>query len=338
MMGLVGASLAAVPASEDLAALAASLADRLAGSKVALPDGSQAWVVAPSPDAGDDTVAPLQMFLTAERLKSCLESVSAAEAWPIAWLVVQPAEPEVDLVMRIALDEQGRVATPEFLFTIPRRDWQPGDLPRVVRESTGRKPPRKGLGNLVVQGFSTRIVTTYVYEAPKTADTARGLQALLPPGSLIRDARGVELQDGKRYTLALVLQRASFVPSECRECASTIFGHADTGIAWLILADAERIVDRIDLTPRLRGVDGKPLIPRYACDERHAGNESIQELLSTTEPMALLKLSDIDGDGSALEVELPAEQLDCDRYVSLVMGVRSNGSGLEIVGTRELRP
>ena len=49
----------------------------------------------------------------------------------------------------------------------------------------------------------------------------------------------------------------------------------------------------------------------------------------------VLNLADLDGDGLALEVQLPAEYVDCDTYLNLFAGVRPDGSGLKIIGTRE---
>lgn len=312
------------PASSDPAALAASLAGRLAGTTVAMPDGSEAWVLPPGPPGAE-------VLLTPERLATCLETVTEAEAWPVAWLVVQRADLDSDLVMRVALTEDG-VSTPDFLFAVPRRDWQVDDLPGVVRRATGRKAPREGRGNLVIQGFSTRVVTTYVYETPKTTGKVQGLRALLPEGALIREARAVDLANGRRYTLALVLEQATFVPSRCGDCASRLFGHADSGTVGLVLTDEERIVDRLDLTPHLRGVDGTPRVPRYACDERHADPESVEALLAEEPTVRLLELSDLDGDGLPLEISLPAEFLDCENHLTLVAAVRPDGPNLEIVG------
>ena len=334
-MLIAGPLFGDAPASPDTASLAASLAERLAGVTVALPDGGQAWVLPPVPGGEHAAHEQREALLTAERLEICLATVSEAGAWPVAWLVVQRADLDSDLVMRIELEEDG-VSMPDFLFAVPRREWQPADLPRVVREATGRKAPRAGRGNLVVQGFSTRVVTTYVYEVPEPEGSVRGLRALLPADALIREATAVVLDDGRRYTLALVLLDATFVPSDCVGCASAVFGHADSGIVRLVLADGERIVDRLDLTPHLRGVDGTPRLPRYACDESHARPESVEALLSEEPTVALLELADLDGDGLALEVELPAEHVDCDSYLSLVAAVRSGGPGLEIIGTREV--
>ncbi len=312
------------PASSDPVALAASLAERLAGAIVAMPDGSEARVLPPGP-------AGAEVLLTPERLATCLETVTEAEAWPVAWLVVQRADLDADLVMRVALTGE-EVSTPDFLFVVPRRDWQVDDLPGVVRRATGRKAPREGRGNLVIQGFSTRVVTTYVYEAPKTTGKVRGLRALLPEGTLIREARVVDLADGRRYTLALVLDEATFVPASCADCASELFGHADSGTVGLVLTDEERIVDRLDLTPHLKGVDGTPRVPRYACDERHANPESVEALLAEEPTVRLLELADLDGDGLPLEITLPAEYVDCENYLKLVAAIRPDGPGLEIVG------
>ena len=325
------------PAAEDLPALAVSLHDRLAGPRVRLPDGTEGWVVAPvSPEPPADERST-DALLDRESLEVCLATVSEAGVWPAAWLVVQRAELPFDLVMRVALDADGQVAAPDVLFTVPRRDWQPGDMKRVARDALGRKPPKQGLGNLVIQGFSRRIRTIYVYEPHATGEGAKGLAALLPQGSLIREAQTADLRDGRRYTLAIVLRDARFVPSDCRSCGAEVFGHADSGTVELVLAGEHEIVARVDLTAELRGVDGSPLVPRYRCEE---GDDAVQgasdgfwDRVRSRPLIRLLELGDLDGDGLASELTLLAEQPDCRRLLELDIHVSPDT--LSVSGRRE---
>ena len=45
------------------------------------------------------------------------------------------------------------------------------------------------------------------------------------------------------------------------------------------------------------------------------------ERFSGREPIRLLDLSDLSGDGLPLEVSFPSEVIDCDRHVSVVIGI-----------------
>jgi hypothetical protein len=320
------------PTPEELPRLADSLASRLQGVKVPLPDGSEILLLEPG---ASDEAPPPDALLTTERLERCLRTVARAESWPAAWLVVQEQHRDFDLVMRIALDADGEVATPDFLFVVPRRDWEIGDVKSVVRQATGRKPPRAGIGNLVIQGFSGRVVTTYVYEAPPTGEPARGLAALLPEGAMIREAKAVELFGGRRYTLALVLLDATFHPSDCADCSAALFGHADSGRVLLVLAGERQVVDRLDLTAELPRTAGGVRLPRYRCEPGDADSPPSIEALQEREPVTLLELADLDGDGHPHELELPLLPIDCVRHFALTVRIVSDGPALEVVALAE---
>ncbi len=327
LLGVAGiAGPTSSPPDDLLPVLAASLAERLQQLEVALPDGSQAALVGREGEG----VA----LLSPEQVEICLRTVSAADSWPAAWLVVQEKRRDFDLVMRIALDADGAVATPDFLFTVPRRDWEIADIKPVVRQATGRKPPRQGIGHLVVQGFSTTVVESYVYEPVPTGEAARGLARLLPAGSLIREATAVDLGDGRRYTLALVLHDPVFEPSTCQGCPAELFGHADSGAVTLLLADESEIVDRIDLGPELSGLDGRPLLPRYRCEPDDRGAQPPLAAFENRQPVTLIDLVDLDGDGLKLEVALPAEPMDCDQHLALVVRITPGSPSLDIVDRR----
>ncbi|MBZ5638702.1 MAG: hypothetical protein LAO51_08085 [Acidobacteriia bacterium] len=318
----------APPPPDRAAALAESLASRLEGRTVRLGDGTEAAVLGP-PGA----------VLSSERVATCVKTLFEAEGWPSSWLVVQDVERPFDLVIHVVLAEGGSVLPPDVMFAATRREWDADALETAVREATGRKPPREKTRSVVIQRFTTRVVTTYVYEPPKGAKEAGGLSALLPEGAILRDARNVDLGDGLRHTLALVLFSARFVPSDCASCAAHLFGHADAATkVELVLAGEKGLEDTLDVTSSLKGVGHEPLVPRFACREDDAGAaaaaRSYEERFSTREPVRIVDVKDLNGDGLPLEVSLPAEFLDCGRHTSVVIGVDPRERKLRILFER----
>lgn len=307
------------PRMEQLPALAESLASRLEGSRVKLPDATEVPLVA---SASETSAPPL---LTLAQLQTCLGTISEAESWPSAWLVVQHASKPFDLVMHVRMGADGKLELPDVYFTALRREWDAGVLEAAVRQATGKKPPRERQVNVVLQGFSSKIATIYQYDLPKTGKEAKGLMALLPEGSLLREGHRVDLGDGAIHTLALVLQSPVFVPSDCTSCADAIFGHADSGKVLLVLAGEAALEDTLDLTPALKGAGGKPLLPRYRCEKRDEDDAfrqgSYEERFGGREAVRLMGLEDLNRDGVALEVSLPAEYLACGRSRPLIVGI-----------------
>jgi hypothetical protein len=313
--GLASAKEPPRPSPDRAGALASSLAERLEGKTVRLPDGTEEAVLG-SPGA----------VLSAERVATCIETLFEADGWPSSWLVIQDAGRPFDLVIHVVLGEDGSVAAPDVLFAAPRRQWDADAVEAAVQSAPGRKPPREKTRSVVVQSFTTRVVTTYIYEPPKGGKAAGGLAALLPEGAILRDAHGVDLGDGLRHTLAVVLFGARFVPSDCASCAARVFGHADAAAkVELVLAGEKGLEDTLDITASLKGVAGEPLVPRFACREGDAGEAtargSYEERFSTREPVRLVDLKDLNGDGVPLEIAVPAEFLDCARRTSIVAGV-----------------
>jgi len=240
----------APPAPDALPALAEDLAAKIETARVRGPDGAEIAVAS---------------VLDRTRLERCLETISEAGAWPAAWLVVEDSGLDVDLVLRLALGADGNVEAPETMFASPRRDWDHDAFEAAYRDAFGRKPPRERDRNLVVQSFSKRTVTTYVYDLPETGAAAKGLLALLPAGSLPRETRAIRWSDGRLLTLAIVLVRPTFVPSSC-DAAATVRDHADSGGVMAYLVSAEAIEASVELTDRFRdGPGGVALVPRYAC-------------------------------------------------------------------------
>jgi hypothetical protein len=318
----------AVPPPDAAPALAESLAARLEGRTVRLPDGSEEAVL-----------GPRGAILTADRAATCVTTLFEAEGWPASWLVVQDAARPFDLVIHVVLAEDGSIAPPDVLFAAPRREWDAESLETAVKEATGKKPPREKTRSVVVQSFTTRVVTTYVYKPPKGGKDAGGLAALLPEGAILRDAHGVDLGDGERRTLALVLFDARFVPSSCDSCPARRLGHADAAKkVELVLAGEKALEDTLDLTPMLRGTGGEPLVPRFACDARDAADgaaaSSYEERFGSREPARLVTPQDLNGDGLALEIALPGEFLDCARHTAIVVGVDPRSKKLHVLFER----
>ena len=307
------------PTAEQTRALAEDFAQTVAERRVALTDGTLAWLVAPS-----DTQPGARVLLTAERLQQAFETITEAGAWPSTWLVVREAGQPNDVLLSIDL-QNGRVRDPEAAFEAPQREWATGkEIEAALQQVRGDRISRKPK-NLVMVEFSTKTTTTYVYEVKPPSAQDQGLMKLLPQGTLLRAARAVRLADGSMHTLALVLQEATFHPADCTTCEATLFGHADGGRVLAVLAGEQAVEDQVDLTPQLHGVDGSALLPRFAClkgDENPAAAElPLKERFADREPVTLLDLKDLDGDGLALEVRLPARYVACGKADYLDLAV-----------------
>jgi hypothetical protein len=315
------------PSRDTIPALAASLADRLHGKTVRTPAGSEIAIVEREGPAA----------LSIAHLEAALATVGAAEGWPAAWLVVQDQALDFDLVMHVRLSPSGEIETPDVVFAAARREWDDAALETAVRDATGKKPPRERQRNLVVQSFTKKTETAYVYDLKKPAAGDKGLLPLLPEGSLIREATSVDLGDGSRHTLALVLVHPRFVPSSCTSCGDRLYGHADTGQVLLVLAGESALQATLDLTDALKGKGKQALVPRYACVPEDEGarprEDEIDKRFKGREQVRLLALEDYDGDGLAREVALDGELADCTHHASVVAGVTKEG-GLRLLVPR----
>jgi len=239
----------APPSDAEIPALTAALAEKLSGRTVFGTDGVEVKV--PS-------------ILDTTRLERCLRTIGQADAWPAAWLVVQDMGRKDDLVVRVVRGTDGAILEPEPIFLTARRDWDDAALEAAVREATGQKPAGRAR-NLVVQSFTKAVTTNYVYELPKTGKEAKGLLALLPEGSLLRESAAIELGDGQRHTLAVVLERPSFLPADCSTPEGKKVGHRDEGGIVLVLAGDAALEDRLDVTDVVRAASGGARLPRFAC-------------------------------------------------------------------------
>jgi hypothetical protein len=273
-------SVAPVPSAEALPALASSLAGRLAEKSLRAPDG---------------TDVALGTLLDAGRTETCLRTIAQGGGWPASWLVVSDSTKPYDLVIRIALAADGSIADPDTAFLASRRDWDDAAFDAAFHEATGKRPPRERQRNVVTQSFTKRVVTDYVYDLPATGRGAKGLLALLPEGSLIREAPAIDLRDGKHHTLAVVLLRPRFVPADCSTPEGRRKGHRDSGGILLVLAGETSLEDKLDITEIVRSASGDTLLPRFVCEPGDTEPGAIDALVDRKfegrEPVRLLDLS-----------------------------------------------
>lgn len=278
--GAAPKSTAPAPSDDALPALASSLADRLADKTLRAPDGSD---------------VALGTLLDAGRLTTCLKTIAAGGGWPASWLIVSDSTKPYDLVMRVALAPDGTIADPDTAFLAARREWDDASFDAAFHAATGKKPPRERQRNVVIQSFTKKTVTDYVYELPATGAGAKGLLALLPEGSLIREAPAVDLRDGKHHTLAIVLVRPRFVPADCTTKEGRRTGHRDAGGILLVLAGEGELEDTLDITEVVRAASGAVLLPRFVCEpgdvEPGAIDALVDAKLEGREPVRLLDLS-----------------------------------------------
>ena len=268
------------PSADALPALASSLAGRLAEKKLHAPDGTE---------------VALGTLLDAGRTETCLRTIADGGGWPASWLVVSDSAKPYDLVMRVALAADRSIADPDTAFLASRRDWDDAAFEEAFREATGKKPPRERQRNVVIQSFTKRVVTDYVYDLPATGQGAKGLLRFLPEGSVIREAPAVDLRDGKHHTLAIVLLRPKFVPADCATAEGRRTGHRDSGGILLVLAGETALEDKLDVTEIVRSALGATLLPRFVCEPGDAEPGAIDALvdrkLEGREPVRLLDLS-----------------------------------------------
>jgi len=271
---------APVPAEDALPGLASSLAARLAAKTLRAPDGSD---------------VALGSLLDASRLTTCLKTIAQGGGWPASWLIVSDSMKPYDLVLRVALAPDGTIADPETAFLSSRREWDDEAFDAAFQAAVGKKPPRERQRNVVIQSFTKRIVTDYVYDLPVTGKGAKGLLALLTEGSLIREAPGIDLGDGKHHTVAVVLVRPRFVPADCSTKEGRRTGHRDSGGILLVLAGESALEDQLDITEIVRGATGATLLPHFVCEPGDTEPGAIDALVDRRfegrEPVRLLNFS-----------------------------------------------
>ncbi len=240
-----------LPPAEKIPELAASLLGRIAAKSLPAPDG---------------TTVTVGSILDATRTEACLRTIGHAQGWPASWLVASDATLPYDLVMRVALAEDGTIEDPSTIFLAARSSWDDAAFDAAFKKATGAKPPHERSRSLVIQTFTKKIATRYIYDLSPTGKGAKGLLALLPEGSLIREADGIDLRDGLHHTFAIVLVRPSFVPADCATDEGRALGHRDDGGILLILAGEHALEDSLDITEVVRSASGTTLLPRFACD------------------------------------------------------------------------
>jgi hypothetical protein len=271
-----------IPAPPDasLPALASDFAKRIAETTVRAPDGSD---------------VALGTLLDAARTETCLRTIAQGGGWPASWLIVSDSTKPYDLVVRIALAPDGSILNPETAFLASRREWDDASFDAAFQKATGKKPPREKQRNVVIQSFTKRFVTDYVYDLPATGKGAKGLLAFLPEGSLIREAPAIDLGDGKHHTLAVVLLHPRFVPADCSTKEGRRVGHRDSGGILLALAGESALEDKLDITEIVRAASGATLLPHFVCEpgdtEPGAIDALVDRKLEGREPVRLLDFS-----------------------------------------------
>ncbi len=298
---------------------APALGERLAERRVTTPSGVEVAVF-------DEATGVLDRG----RLEACLATIGESGAWPEVWLVVQDESTSWDLALHLVRTDDG-VVVPGEVAALPRSEWDARALKAALREVLGRKPAAK-VRDVVVQGFRKRVVTVYPYQA-ENVDRTRGLMALLPEGTVLREARTVDLGDGVHRTLALVLREARFEPADCSTPLGVEHGHLDRGSVHAYLVGAGAVEDELDLTPYL-DLDGEGALSRYRCAEGESpatlDPTIARTWIATREPRSLLVWTDVDGDGRALEILLPDVTPE-GAFDEVVLGVGPGGPTLRVV-------
>lgn len=284
-LGLVVAG-APAPSPEQVPALAREWLVTMREVRVDLPEGG--------------TVAPAGEILDASRLEHALTAIGDEGGWPKAWLVIQDLTRSYDLVLRAELGADGKLTPPSTIFAAARVEWTDATFDEAYRKARGERPPKEKHRSLVVLTFSKTLRTTYVYDLPKTGKEAKGLLALLPEGAYLREAAAVDLGDGARHTLALILMRPSFLPSACGEGDGP---HRDRGGVRLYLAGEKELEGALDLAPAFGApADGELELSRYACTPEDASpaaaDRSLSERFLDRESIRLLATKPRPGGGA----------------------------------------
>lgn len=282
------------PPAEKIPELAASLLERVAAKSLPAPDG---------------TIVAVGSILDATRTEACLRTIGHAQGWPASWLVASDATLPYDLVMRVALAADGTIEDPATIFLATRSSWDDAAFDAAFKKATGGKPPHERSRSLVIQSFTKKIATHYVYDLPPTGKGAKGLLSLLPEGSLIREADGIDLRDGLHHTLAIVLVRPSFVPSDCATDEGRASGHRDDGGILLVLAGEHALEDSLDITEVVRSTAGTTLLPRFECDPGDTEPGAIDRLVDAKfEGREAIRLIRIEGTTAQSRLDsLPVE-------------------------------
>ena len=307
------------PAATIRATGAESLAEKLAERRVRTPSGASVAVL----DERSSVLDP-------ERLETCLVTIGESGAWPEAWLVVQDETVDWDLALHLRRTAEGAVEPGEAIG-LPRSEWDPRSLKAALREALGHKPNAK-VRNVVVHGFGKRIVTVYPYQVADV-DRSRGLMALVPEGTILREARSVDVGDGVRRTLAIVVRDARFEPADCATARGEAYGHLDRGTILAVLAGPKAIDAEIDLTAAL-DLGGEGALPRYRCREGESpatlDSARVRDWIGARDPTSLLDWTDVDGDGRALEIRLPRVTPD-GAFDEVVLAVGPDAAVLRVV-------
>ncbi|HEX4824001.1 MAG TPA: hypothetical protein VFV19_06790 [Candidatus Polarisedimenticolaceae bacterium] len=289
------------PPADKLPQLAASLAQKVAAKQLAAPDGSM--VAASS-------------ILDAARATTCLKTIDSGDGWPASWLIVQDKNVPYDLVLRVALSQDGTsIEDPATIFLTARKAWDDDAFDAAYQLATGKKPPREKSRNVVLQSFTSKSVTDYVYTLPPAGKGAKGLLAQLPEGSYLRESAAIDLRDGNHHTVAVVLNHPRFVPADCGTPEGMKTGHRDEGGISLVLAGEKELEDSLDITELVKTATGASMLPKLKCAQGDAAPGAIDALVDAKfegrEPVRLLdfsgKLAECNLDGFPIVVGVKKE-------------------------------
>jgi hypothetical protein len=174
---------------------------------------------------------------------------------------------------------------------------------------------------VVQQSFTKRSVTNYVYTLPPTGQGAKGLLAVLPEGSYLRESASIDLGDGKRHTVAVVLVRPRFVPADCATAEGMKTGHRDEGGITLVLAGEHDLMDTLDITELVKTATGSSMLPKLACAPADTAPGAIDALVDAKfaerEQIRLLDFS-----GKRAECSLDG--------LPLVVGIKRDGASFKL--------
>jgi len=253
------------PAADRLPELAAALAAKVADKALAAPDGSTV-------KAGS--------ILDAARATTCLKTIDSGDGWPASWLIVQDKNVPYDLVLRVTLTpDASSIEDPSTIFLTSRRAWDDDAFDAAFQLATGKKPPREKSRNVVLQSFTSKSVTDYVYTLSATGKDAKGLLAQLPEGSYLRESAAIDLRDGKHHTVAVVLNHPRFVPADCSTADGKKTGHRDEGRITIVLAGEKELEDSLDITDQVKAATGSATLPKLACAKEDTAPGAIDALV-----------------------------------------------------------
>jgi hypothetical protein len=267
------------PSTDKLPEMAAAFASRIADRTLKAPGGRDVRIGS---------------ILDAGRMTTCLKTIHEGAGWPASWLIVSDQTIPHDLILRVALADDGTIADPSTVFLANRREYD-DTFDAAFVEATGKKPPKERSRNVVLQAFTTKSITDYVYTLPPAGKGAKGLLAFLPEGSYLRESAAIDLGTPERHTVAVVFLRPRFVPADCATMEGRKTGHRDEGGILIALAGEKALLDSLEITEIVKKATGAAMLPKLVCAEGDTAPGAIDMLVDSRfagrEPVKLLDFS-----------------------------------------------